>query len=174
MKMGDLLDQVTSGQDPFTKLLGKIPGFKGYIDRTSRRSADKILREQIADEYSALRKRIGEIQQDMVSAGELMYLDDLETAATKLQTFIDKISTASYGYSGFFDAVKIKSEELAKIYEFDVALLDGVDEVGRAIDNVSASIGTDGLPAAIRHLVGLTRDLVTAFEGRDKILTEIE
>ena len=172
--MGDLLDQVTSGQDPFTKLLGKIPGFKGYIDRTSRRSADKILREQIANEYSALRKRIGEIQQDMVSAGELMYLDDLETAATKLQTFIDKISTASYGYSGFFDAVKIKSEELAKIYEFDVALLDGVDEVGRAIDNVSASIDTDGLPAAIRHLVGLTRDLVTAFEGRDKILTEIE
>lgn len=172
--MGDLLDQVTSGQDPFTKLLGKIPGFKGYIDRTSRRSADKILREQIADGYSVLRKRVSEIQQDMASSGELMYLDDLETAATKLQTFIDKISTASYGYSGFFDAIKIKSDELAKIYEFDLALLDGVDEVGRAIDNVSASIGTDGLPAAIRHLVGLTRDLVTTFEGRDKILTAIE
>jgi hypothetical protein len=172
--MGDLFDKVTGDQDPFTKILGKIPGFKGYIERTSRRNADKILREQMTLEYTELWKRVGEIQSDMASAGQLLYLDDLETAATKLQTFIDKVSGAAYGYSGFFDAIKIKEEELAKIYDFDAALLQGADEIGRAIDNVETSIGTDGLPAAIRHLVGLTRDLVTTFESRDQVLTEIE
>lgn len=171
--MSDLFDKVTEGQDPFTKILGKIPGFKGYIERTSRRNADKILREQIATEYSELWKRVGEIQSDLASSGDLQYLDDLETAATKLQTFIDKVSGAAYGYSGFFDAIKINEEELAKIYEFDAALLEGADEIRRAIENVEASIGTDGLPAAIRHLVGLTRDLVTTFERRDQVLTEI-
>lgn len=171
--MSDLFDKVTSGQDPFTRILGKIPGFKGYIERTSRRNADKILREQIAAEYTSVWKRIGEIQSDMASSGELLHLDDMEMAATKLQTFIDKVSTASYGYSGFFDAIKINEEELARIYEFDAALLDGVDEISRAVENVEASIGTDGLPAAIRHLVSLTRDLVTAFESRDQVLTEI-
>ena len=148
--MNDLFDKVTQDQDPFTKILGKIPGFKGYIERTSRRNADKILRNQIVTEYTDLWNRVGEIQSDMASSGELQYLDDLETAATKLQTFLDKVSGASYGYSGFFDAIKIKEEELAKIYEFDAALLDGADELGRAIDNVEASNGTDGLPAAIR------------------------
>ena len=171
--MSDLFDKVTEDQDPFTKILGKIPGFKGYIERTSRRNADKILREQIAAEYTELWKRVGEIQSDLASSGELQYLDDLETAATKLQTFIDKVSGAAYGYSGFFDAIKINEEELAKIYEFDAALLEGADEIRRAIENVEASIGTDGLPAAIRHLVGLTRDLVTTFERRDQVLTEI-
>ena len=171
--MNDLFDKVTQDQDPFTKILGKIPGFKGYIERTSRRNADKILRNQIVTEYTDLWNRVGEIQSDMASSGELQYLDDLETAATKLQTFLDKVSGASYGYSGFFDAIKIKEEELAKIYEFDAALLDGADELGRAIDNVEASNGTDGLPAAIRHLVGLTRDLVSTFERRDQVLTEI-
>lgn len=171
--MSDLFDKVTADQDPFTKILGKIPGFKGYIERTSRRNADKILREQIAAEYTELWKRVGEIQSDMASAGELQYLDDMETAATKLQTFIDKVSGAAYGYSGFFDAIKINEEELAKIYQFDAALLEGADEIRRAIENVEASIGTDGLPAAIRHLVGLTRDLVTTFESRDQVLTEI-
>lgn len=171
--MNDLFDKVTADQDPFTKILGKIPGFKGYIERTSRRNADKILREQIAAEYTELWKRVGEIQSDMASAGELQYLDDMETAATKLQTFIDKVSGAAYGYSGFFDAIKINEEELAKIYQFDAALLEGADEIRRAIENVEASIGTDGLPAAIRHLVGLTRDLVTTFESRDQVLTEI-
>ena len=172
--MSDMYEKVSEDQDPFTKILKKIPGFKGYIERTTRRNADKILREQIVSEFTVLWKRVGEIQSDMASAGELMYLDDLETAATKLQTFIDKVSGAAYGYSGFFDAIKVKEEELAKIYEFDAALLEGADEVGHAIDNVEASIGTDGLPAAIRHLVGLTRDLVTAFEGRDQVLTELE
>ena len=171
--MSDLFDKVTADQDPFTKILGKIPGFKGYIERTSRRNADKILREQIAAEYTELWKRVGEIQSDMASAGELQYLDDMETAATKLQTFIDKVSGAAYGYSGFFDAIKINEEELAKIYQFDAELLEGADEIRRAIENVEASIGTDGLPAAIRHLVGLTRDLVTTFESRDQVLTEI-
>jgi hypothetical protein len=86
---------------------------------------------------------------------------------------MDKVSAAAYGYSGFFDAIKINEEELAKIYEFDAALMDAAEEIGRAIDNVEASIGTDGLPAAIRHLVGLSRDLVTAYERRDEVVTAI-
>lgn len=172
--MGDLFDKVTSGQDPLTKLIGKIPGFKGYIERSSRRAADKLLREQIAKDYSALRARVGEIQQDLASSGELLYLDDLETAAMKLQTFMDKISNAAYGYSGFFDAVKINEAELAKIYEFDAAFMDMAEEIGRAIDNVESSVGTDGISAAIRHLVGLTRDLVTTFERRDEVVTAIQ
>ncbi|MEJ2758417.1 MAG: hypothetical protein P8046_08070 [Anaerolineales bacterium] len=171
--MSDLFDKVTSDQDPFTKLLGKIPGFKGYVERSSRRSADKILRDQIVTEFSVAHKRIGDLQQDFASSGELMYLDDLEKAAMKIQTFMDKVSAAAYGYSGFFDAIKINEEELAKIYEFDAALMDAAEEIGRAIDNVEASIGTDGLPAAIRHLVGLSRDLVTAYERRDEVVTAI-
>ena len=171
--MGDLFDKVTSGQDPLTKLIGKIPGFKGYIERSSRRSADKILREQIANQYSIVRKRVGEIQQDFASSGELSYLDDLETVATKLQTFIDKVSNAAYGYSGFFDAIKINEEELAKLYEFDVSLLDMADEVERAVENVEASIGTDGLPASVRHLICLSRDLVTTFDRRDEVVSGI-
>ena len=56
---------------------------------------------------------------------------------------------------------------------FDVALLENVDEVGRAVENVGASIGTDGLPASVRHLVGLTRDLVTTFDKRDGVVSGI-
>lgn len=171
--MSDLYDQVSSDQDPFTRLLSKIPGFKGYIERATRRSADKILREQIESQYRQLHKRVGEIQQDFAASGNFEYLDDLETAATKLQTFIDKVSHAAYGYAGFFDAIKIKEEELAKIYEFDLAMLDMADEIERAIENVEASIDTDGLPAAIRHLVSLSRDLVSTFERRDEVVTSV-
>lgn len=172
--MSEMFDKISSDEDPITKLLSKVPGFRGYIERKERRDADKLLREQIASQFEVFRVRVGELQEDFASAGELTYLDDLEKAAMKLQTFIDKISGAEYGYSGFFDAIKINEEELVKIYEFDLALLDLGDEISGAIENVTASLDTDGLPAAVRHLTGLTRDLVTAFEGRDQVLTEIE
>ena len=170
--MSDLFDQVTGDQDIFKKLASKIPGFDGYIERQNRRAADKLLRETIADHFEALYKRISTLQTDFVSQGELLYIDDLERAAIKLRTFIDKIRRASYGYSGFFDAVKINEAELARVYEYDASFFDLEDEIGQAIDNVEASIGSDGLPAAIRHLTGKAQDCLDAFNRRDEVMRQ--
>jgi hypothetical protein len=49
-------------------------------------------------------------------------------------------------------------------------MLSLVDEIGRAIDNVEASLGTDGLPAAIRHLTGLAQASVEAFQKRSEAI----
>ncbi|TAK13664.1 MAG: hypothetical protein EPO32_04505 [Anaerolineae bacterium] len=172
--MSDLMDQVTADQDPLKKLLSKVPGFNGFIERQNRRAADALLRETIALKFHDQWKRVSELQQEFASAGELAVLDDLETAATKIQTFIDKIQNAARGYSSFFDAVKVNEEELAKIYEFDAALLDMADGIGSAIDNVQSSVGTDGLPAAVRHLVSMARDLVSTFDQRDEVVKGVQ
>jgi hypothetical protein len=111
-------------------------------------------------------QRISALQRDFISQGEIAYVDDLEAAAIKLRTFIDRIRRAPRGYSGMFDAVKINEQELAKIYQYDAAMLELVNEVERAIDNVEASIGSDGLPAAIRHLVSTTRSCVEIYNRR--------
>lgn len=172
--MSDLYDQVTADQDPFKRLASKLPGFSGYIERQNRRAADKLLREAVADRFTEIRKRVGDLQQDLASDQELEYIDDLETAATKMMTFIDKISRASYGNSSFFEAVKINEEELARLYEYDLALMDMADQIGSAVDNVEKSVGEEGLPAAISHLVTLSRELVSAFEAREQVITQQE
>ena len=172
--MTDLFDQVEEGRDPIKKLAAKIPGFKGYIERQDRRAADKMLRTLIAEKFVHHWKQVGVLQQDLASAGEIMFLDDLEKAAIKIQTFKDKIENASYGYSSFFDAVKINEEELNKLYEFDLALLALDEEFGAAIGNVETSIGTDGLEASIRHLVTLSRGLVDQYEKRNEVFLSFE
>jgi hypothetical protein len=172
--MSDLYDQVSEDQDPIKKLAGKIPGFSGYIERENRRAADKLLRESIADRYEEIWKKISALQKDLASDQSLEHLDDLETAATKVQTFKDKIRTAAYGNSGFFDAVKVNEEELAGLYEFDLALLENADSVQAAVDNVETSVGEEGLPAAISHLVSLSRELVTVFEKRSEVINASE
>lgn len=169
--MSDIFDRVKDDQNALQKLLGKIPGFKGYFEKANRRAADKLLRETIADRFEELWKRISAVQRDLISQGDLIYINDLESAALKLRQFIDRVRRASYGYAGFFDAVKINENELAKVYQYDLALLVLVDEVSAGIDNVEASIGTDGLPAALRNLKSLSQKCVDAYNRRQESMT---
>ena len=169
--MSDILNKIREDQDVFGKLLSKVPGFNGYIDRENRRSADKILRESIASRFEEQWRRISGLQRDLISQGGLAYIDDMEGAAIKLRQFIDRVKTASYGYAGFFDAVKVNSEELEQIYQYDLWMLSLVDEIARAIDNVEAAMGTDGLAASIRGLTRLAREAVEAFEKRSQVIT---
>ena len=164
--MADFLGQVTGEQDFFKKILGKIPGFSGYVDRQNRRSADKLLRDTIADHFESLWQRISSVQQDMLAAGGIEKVNDVEAAALKIRQFIDRIRNAAYGYAGFFDAVKFDSKALSIIYQFDLQLLTLEDEVSRAIDNLASSLGTDGQPAAVHHLVSMSQQCIDAFEKR--------
>ncbi len=170
--MADLFEKVTGDQDFFKKIASKIPGFGGYIERQNRRAADKLLRETVADRFEEVYQRISAVQAELVSSGGIKYVDDMEKAALKVRTFIDKVRTASYGYSGFFDAAKINEEELARVYEYDSAMLDLVDGVNHAVDNVEASVGSDGMPAAIRNLVSNAQECLNVFNRRDEVMTQ--
>ena len=170
--MDDFFQKVTSQQDPFRKLASYIPGFGGYIERENRRDADKVLRETVARRFEEQWKRVSQLQTDLVSNGMIAYVDDMEKAAIKLRTFIDKLSTAPRGYSGLFDAVKINEKELTAIYQFDAAFFDLAEQVGRAVDNVEQSMGDEAaLPAAIRNLTSLARLAVETYDKRSEVVT---
>lgn len=171
--MSDILERVSGEQDFFKKILAKIPGFKGYIERGNRRMSDKLLRENIANEFETLYQRVSSLQRDLINQGGIEYIDDLEAAALKLRQFIDRVRTASYGYAGIFDAIKIKEDELNQVYQYDYALLELSDEVRSAIDNVETSIGTEGLDAAIRHLTSVSQQCVDAFNKRSEVMKGI-
>jgi len=162
--------KVTSDMDPFKKILAKIPGFSGYMERQARRDSDKLLRDTIADRCDEQSQRISSLQRDFISQGQISFVDDLEAAAIKLRTFTDRIRRATRGYSGLFDAVKINEKELAALYEYDAKLLDSVDAVSHAIDNVELSVGGDGLPAAIRNLTTVTQQCIDAFNHREEAI----
>jgi len=169
--VSDFFDKVTGQQDIFKKLASYIPGFNGYIERQNRRAADKLLRETVADRFEEQWKRASSLQVELVSAGMIALVDDMERASIQLRTFVDKIRTASYGYAGFFDAVKVNEEELTQLYQFDMSFFQVAESIKNALDNLEASIGDEeGLKAAIRNLVALAREAVTTFDRRYEVI----
>ena len=169
--MADLFQKITDAKGMLEKIASKIPGFGGYLEKETRRDADKLLRDTIVNRYSEQLSRISALQTQLIGSGGIEFVDDLQDAATRLQRFIDMVKTAAYGYGGFFDAVKVKENELAKLYAFDAALLDSAAKVSAAVDNIEASMGGEGLPAAIRNLITIVAESNTAYERRKEVLT---
>jgi hypothetical protein len=170
--MSDFFEKVTSQTDPFKKLVGYLPGFGGYVERQNRRDADKLLRDTVALRFEELWKRTSNLQSELVSAGSIELVDDVEKSSIQLRTFIDKISTAPRGYAGLFDAVKINEKELEALYQFDLAFFDLAEQVGRAVDNLEASLADEAaLPAAIRNLTTLSRLAVETYNRRNEAFT---
>jgi hypothetical protein len=168
--MADLFQRITGSRNFLEKIVNVIPGFKGYMDRNARRDADKLLRETVATRLELQWSRISELQRQQIEAGGIDTVDDLEAAAIKLRTLIDRVRTAAYGFAGFFDAVKVGEAELEKLYEFDAALLDRAVQLAAAVDNVAASVGSDGWPAAVRNVTSQVQDSLNAFNGRSEVI----
>ncbi len=170
--MTDMYQNVAGQVDPFKKLASYIPGFSGYVERQNRRDADKLVRDTVARRFTELLTRTSNLQKDLIGAGKIQFVDDMEQAALQLRTFIDKISLAPRGYSGLFDAVKINQKELEQLYNFDLAFFDTADQISHALDNVEASMGDDAaLPAAIRNITTLARQAVETFNRRTEAFT---
>ncbi len=170
--MTDPLSKITDQEDLLGKIRGFLSGFVGYLDRETRREADRMLRETVAQRFEQQWSRISEVQRELTSAGELKHVGTLEAAAVKLRAFIDRVEGAASGYAGFFDVVRIHREELEKLYAYDLELLQKSDALRTAVDELVAAMEGENLPDAIQRVVVVSQDSVDMFDRRSEAIME--
>jgi hypothetical protein len=168
--MTDPMGKVTEEKDWIDKIQNFLAKYIGYFDKERRRDADKLLRTTVANRFEEQWDRISSLQEDLVSDGNLEFVDDLEKPAVKLRGLIDRIQGASYGYAGFFDAVRIQSEELNKIYQFDYDLLQQVELVKSAVDQLEAAIEQGTPEEAIDMLTEAVQNAIELYNRRDEVI----
>jgi hypothetical protein len=92
---------------------------------------------------------------------------------TQLQTFIDRIRFASYGYAGVFDAVKIQEPELERLYNFDAALVEYVDRLAEANATLRDAIASgENLEEVVSTIQDITREANSTFDQREHVILE--
>jgi hypothetical protein len=169
--MGDTFEKVKDSRSALEKLLDVIPGWGGYQERQNRRKADQVLRQTLAEKLADQRRKIDVAQQDLISHSRIDLVDDLGSAVTQLQTFIDRVRFASYGYSGLFDAVRINQAELEQMYNFDVALFEYVERLDAANGRLRESIPSgQGLVETIRIVQDICREANSTFDQREHLM----
>ncbi len=169
--MGDIYEKVKDSRNLVEKLGSIIPGWKGYQERQERRKADQLMRQTLAEKLVGQRKRLDVAQKALIEAGKIDLVDDVGSAVTQLQTFIDRVRLASYGYSGLFDAVKINQAELEQMYNFDAALFEYVDRLDAANDRLREAIDTgEALKETVRIIQDICREANSTFDEREHVI----
>ncbi|MCL5773774.1 MAG: hypothetical protein M1536_05275 [Firmicutes bacterium] len=166
--MEDLREQIRAQENALERIMRYIPGFSGYKDREQRRNADKIQRDYLAKLLEGERTRLQEVSLPLIRYGRLDDLNELDRAGSKLEKITDRIRHADYGYSGFFDSIKIGEQELDKLYEHDLTLISGVDSIKEAILAVNAAIEQN------QELLSLTKSLEEKIDAFNDCIDERE
>jgi hypothetical protein len=109
-----------------------IPGIGSYQDKEGLRDADKRLRDTLAGRLDGARRTVEEVIFTRQRQGHFQGIDRLGSLERKLQHVADSVRSASRGYSGSFDTVKIDEEKLEELYTFDISMAETVSAVETA------------------------------------------
>lgn len=173
----DLYETIAEEVTGLGELLAKLPGLKGYMDRERRREADQILRDTLAARLDDVRLRLGAVYQELSAdiVRAIDYAEALGRVDARMAGLIGKIKSAPTGYAGLFDAVKMKEDDLARLYDYDASMLTYVDTVSDQVKGLADAVAADsGIATAIRTLDMTLQEATTAFNARGELLSGIK
>jgi hypothetical protein len=169
--MDNLRDSVSGARGALEKLIGQIPGYKGYKEKEMRREADKLLRTHLSKRFQEQRAKLTSVQDHLATEGKLEDLGLLERVMLQLQLLIDRLRVAEYGYSGLFDAVRVKEEELDALYIYDNALTSSVDQLAEKMDALrTAAMAGEDIRLVANDSLLLLQELNTTFDRRKDVI----
>lgn len=169
--MSDLYARISGERGSFERLLMRIPGFEGYMNNKARRSADRMVRDYVADRLSERINRLAEIEKTLLDSGGLTYMSKTNAVKTRMQHYRDRVKTAAPGYSGFFADIDIGPEQLETIYMFDELLIKYADQFQTALDALEQAVtNKSGIDEAIAVLDRLGGEANESFSKRDDLL----
>jgi hypothetical protein len=169
--MDPILDKAKSAQNFLEKLANMIPGFSGYRERELRRDADRLQREYLSHKLGQNKKALDQAAAAATRAPNLDVINDIETARKRMDKVQNRILFADRGYSGFCSAVKVDEATLARVYQFDMSLIQNVDAATAAADALAAA---PDKKAAVSALVAQLDAMDAALNEREAVLSGVK
>ncbi|MBX3013865.1 MAG: hypothetical protein KF832_20245 [Caldilineaceae bacterium] len=161
------VEQAKANMNVLERLLKGLPGISGYVNKELRRDADKRLRELIATQLTEQKEQLFALQKQLLSNGGLRWLDEVDQIIQKLQIVTDRIRTATMGYAGLFDAVRIGEEQLATLHTFDTELANRVAALTELVTRLqTAPANSDTFQPALQELLQAVTAIDTLFNRR--------
>ena len=145
------------------RIVAAIPGFRGYKEKELRRESDKLIRNHLHRKLSESKDDLKAVFQKLADRRYFDVITDMDRLMAKVDRITEKVNHASYGYSGFFDVVKVTEENLDRMIDFDNKLVDEADGLGADVDAFKAEIAKGETKNAKEEIQDIT-DKIEAFE----------
>lgn len=153
-----------------------LPGFRGYKLREERREADRLVRNYIYTALEHSRDNLMSCFQSLTDSKADELMEPMNRLLARLDLVAEKINRASYGYSGFFDSVKVEETELGNMLAYDTQLMDSVRKISDATANFKADLSQGKLENARtiqQTLDASISNLESAFDQRKATIERV-
>jgi hypothetical protein len=154
------------------RIVAAIPGFRGYKEKELRRESDKLIRNHLHRKLSESKDDLKSVFQKLSDRRYFDVITDMDRLMAKADRITEKVNHASYGYSGFFDVVKVTEENLDRMIDFDNKLVDEADGLAADVDAFKAEIAKGETKNAKEKIQNIT-DKIEAFEETFDKRTEV-
>ncbi len=169
----DVYAQAKSQMRLSERIAAALPGFRGYKEKELRRESDKLVRNHLYLMLIKDKDNVRAISQRIADKRYLDILPDIDRLTAKMDRITEKVNHASYGYSGFYDIVKVKEENLDRMITFDNQLLDEVNALSAEIDGLKAQLlsgNYSNLKDKIQTVVDKLELLEDTFDKREEVI----
>lgn len=169
--LNDNLRKVQANESFLEKIKRFIPGYSGYVNRDNAREIDTMLRNEIASHLEGNKKIISNTVTALSVSGKLFAMPDLTALDKKNETVIAKFRSAARGYSGAFDAAKVKEDKLNLLYNFDLSLIEGAENIRKNFSDMEtlAESGED-IKDNVKNNSKALDALIDKFTERENLL----
>jgi hypothetical protein len=154
-----------------------LPGFRGYKLREQRREADRIVRSYIYELMERTRDDLTTCLQVLVDNKLTELVEPMNRLIAKTDRVAERINHASYGYTGFFDSVRIEEPDLDRMLGFDSQLMDLARKTSELTTTLRGDLTQnrlDGARNAELQLDGSISSLELAFDQRRSVIEGVK
>ncbi len=161
--MSDIRERIEDDRGLLKKIQMFVPGFRGYRIKEDIRDADRMLRNQLADNIGLLCRDIENARGMMpikFNSKDPEHIGGIINSYKKLESLVQH---AEFGYSGIAADIAFKEEELDRLYEFDLKLFEELDVIKKANDCLKNHITSGSSDSIVNEIINI-RNLLDNFE----------
>jgi hypothetical protein len=171
------LQRIQESEKPLEKIMLAVPGFSGYKKREQRREADKIIRNFIYSKLQEARNGLQDTYQTLAESEQSDALQSVDRLTAIFDRVSERVNHASYGYSGFFDVIKIEETDLDRMIGFDTQLVDGAKGLAERVRSIKSQVQADRLDSLktdLDELRNTVEEFENTFDERKVVIEEVE
>jgi len=169
----DYLGKVRGERGLLERIMGYIPGYRGYKEKELRRESDRLVRTDAVNRLKAAKTAVRRTFANPTVVQKLTSEDSyrFDALTSRLDRVTQRIDRAVAGYQGMFDAVKVKEDKLDTVIQHDLSLIQEADAIKTDCDNVAKmQPGNADWGTAVDSLISKVEDLDALIDQRTEIL----
>jgi uncharacterized membrane-anchored protein YjiN (DUF445 family) len=169
----DYMGKVKGERGLLEKIMGYVPGYKGYKEKELRRESDRLVRMEVVNRLKAAKTAFRRTFANPSAVQKLTGDDTFRFDAfnARLDRVTQRIDRAVAGYAGMFDAVKVKEDKLDSVIQHDVSLIEKAEAVKADVEKTnSIALGTDEWQTTMNTLISKVEELDRLVDERSSLL----